>query len=181
LPPPFKVELCPYDPQWAENAAREGNALAAAIGPPLLALHHVGSTAIAGIHAKPILDLMPVVTSLSELDGRKSNIMALGYEWWGEFGLPGRRYCTRSDPGTGRRLIQLHCYAEGSPEIVRHLAFRDYLRARSEIAAAYDREKARCQARHPDDSHAYGDCKSAWIARVEAEALSHFKRFFGPA
>jgi GrpB-like predicted nucleotidyltransferase (UPF0157 family) len=181
LPPPFKVELCPYDPQWAENAAKEGNALALAIGPPLLTIHHVGSTSIPGIHAKPILDLMPVVSSLSELDGQKSNVIALGYEWWGEFGLPGRRYCTRSDPRTGRRLIQLHCYAEGSPETIRHLAFRDYLRARSEIASAYDREKARCQGLYPDDSYAYGDCKSAWIARIEAEALSYYKRVFGPA
>ncbi len=84
MPPPFKVELCPYDPLWAENAAKEGNALGLAIGPPLLTIHHVGSTSIPGIHAKLILDLMPVVSSLSELDGQKSNITALGYEWWGE-------------------------------------------------------------------------------------------------
>jgi GrpB-like predicted nucleotidyltransferase (UPF0157 family) len=68
--------------------------------------------------------------------------------------------------------MQLHCYAEGSPEIARHLACRDYLRENHSIAAAYDQEKSRCQSLHPDDSHAYGDCKEALIKKVEAEALA---------
>jgi len=173
LPPPFKVELWPHDPRWAEAAQAESKALALAVGAVLVEIHHVGSTAIPGIAAKPILDLMPVVRSLAELDTRRSEIEALGYEWWGEFGLPGRRYCTKGNPETGRRLVQLHCFVAGSPEINRHLAFRDYLRERPEIARAYDQEKARCQRLHPDDSHAYGDCKDAWIKRIEAEAQNH--------
>lgn len=175
MPPPIKVELLPHDPKWAGAAIAESEALASAMGSILVAVFHMGSTAIPGIRAKPVLDLMPVVTSLSELDSRRTAIEALGYEWWGELGLPGRRYCTRSEPVTGCRLIQLHCYAEGSSEITRHLAFRDYLRANPEIAAAYDQEKARCQCLHPDDSHAYGDCKDPWIKKVEAEALASLR------
>ena len=172
MPPPFTVELKPHDPQWASKAEAESQMLAVAIGSCLLGVHHIGSTAITDIHAKPILDLMPVVASLAELDDRRQQIETLGYEWWGELGLPGRRYCSKSDPATGRRLVQLHCYAEGSREITRHLAFRNYLRARPELARAYEREKIRCQALNPDDSHAYGDCKGRWIERVEAEALT---------
>ncbi|GLS16999.1 hypothetical protein GCM10007874_00140 [Labrys miyagiensis] len=142
------------------------------MGPTLLTVHHVGSTAVPGIRAKPILDLIPVVKCLPELERRRADLEALGYEWWGEFGLPGRRYCTKADPVTARRLVQLHCYVEGSSEIVRHLAFRDYLRERPDVAAAYDREKARCQSLHPDNSHAYGDCKNAWIRKIESEALA---------
>ncbi len=114
---------------------------------------------------------MPVVTDLASLDERRQSVEALGYEWWGEFGLRGRRYCTLDDPSTGRRLIQLHCYAAGSDEIERHLAFRDYLLHRPDIARAYEREKLRCRALHPNDSHAYADCKSRWIVETEAEAL----------
>ena len=125
MPPPIKVELLPHDLRWTENATAEAEALAEAIGPCLLTVHHVGSTAIPGIRAKPILDLMPVVVSLSKLEKRQHHIEALGYKWWGELGLPGRRYCTKDNPATGLRLIQLHCYVDGSAEITRHLAFRD--------------------------------------------------------
>lgn len=141
MPLPFKVELLPHDPRWTDIAEEESQALATVLGSTLLTVHHVGSTAIPGISAKPILDLMPVVTSLLELDGHKGEIEALGYEWWGELGLPGRRYCTKSDPNTGRRLVQLHGYVDGSPEIERHRAFRDYLRERPDIARAYDRKE----------------------------------------
>jgi GrpB-like predicted nucleotidyltransferase (UPF0157 family) len=134
-------------------------------------VHHVGSTSIPNICAKPIVDLMPVVSSLAKLDEYRGHIEALGYEWWGELGLPGRRYCTRNDLDTGRRLIQLHFYERGSSEIERHIAFRDYLRGRSDLARAYEQEKVRCQALHPNNTHAYGACKSDWIKCIEAEAL----------
>lgn len=175
MPPPFRVELLPHDPRWAAEAAAEGKALASAIGATLLAVHHVGSTAVPGISAKPVLDLMPVVASLVDLDKRRGALEGLGYEWWGELGLPGRRYCTKSDAASGRRLVQLHGYEDGSAEITRHIAFRDYLRERPEIAAAYDREKRRCQKLHPDDSHAYGDCKGECIGKIEAAALAHYR------
>lgn len=171
MPPPFRVELVPHDPAWASAAAAEGERLASALGPVLVAVHHVGSTAVPGIAAKPVIDLMPVVADLGALDERRPHVEALGYQWWGELGLPGRRYCTLSDPATGRRLVQIHCYALGSPEVDRHLAFRDYLRHRPDVAGAYEREKERCRALHPEDSHAYSDCKGPWIAAVESEAL----------
>ena len=171
MPPPIPVELLPHDPAWAETAARESDRLATALGSNLLTVYHVGSTAIPGIRAKPIVDLMPVVAGLAALDDAQAGIEALGYRWWGEYGLPGRRYCTLDDPATGKRLVQLHCYAEGSPEIGRHLAFRDYLRAHPQIARAYDADKERCRALHPADSHAYSDCKGPLIQQLERDAL----------
>lgn len=175
MPPPIKVELLEHDPTWRDSAAAEVRKLLAAVEPCLLAVHHVGSTAVPGIHAKPILDLIPVAMRLSDLDAYRAEFEALGYEWWGEYGLPGRRYCTRSDATTGARLSQLHCYQEGSSEIVRHLAFRDYLREYPDVAAEYDREKIRCRSDHPDNSHDYGDCKEAWIRKTEASAMAWYQ------
>jgi GrpB-like predicted nucleotidyltransferase (UPF0157 family) len=89
---------------------------------------------------------MPAVTDLTELDQYQTDLEMLGYDWWGELGLPRRRYCTKTESVTNRRLIQLHCYAEGSPEITRHRAFRDYLRENPRIAAAYDQENLAVRA-----------------------------------
>jgi GrpB-like predicted nucleotidyltransferase (UPF0157 family) len=171
MSPPIKVELLPHDPNWSQLAGTEARLLAETLRPNMLIVHHIGSTAIPGIRAKPILDLMPVIHSLAELDKCQGKVKALGYDWWGEFGLPGRRYCTKSDRKTGHRTVQLHCFEDGSTEITRHLAFRDYLRSNPKLAAEYDRMKSDCQRRHPNDSHAYSDCKEAWIRSAEAEAL----------
>ncbi len=172
MPEPIAVQLVPHDPAWAALAHAETERLLAALGPVLTEIHHIGSTAIPGIRAKPIVDLIPVAASLAGLDERREAVEALGYEWYGEYGLKGRRYCKMDDPQTGARRVQLHCYAVGDVSIDRHLAFRDHLIAHPDLARAYEAEKLRCAALHPDDSHAYTDCKDAWIKRVEAEALA---------
>lgn len=171
-PSPIRVELVPHDPAWACLARAEADALHAALGDGLLAVHHIGSTAIAGIRVKPIIDLLPVVRAPALLEESRVALEGIGYRWWGELGLPGRRYCTRDDPASGKRLVQLHLYAQGARDIARHLAFRDCLRRQPALAGEYEREKLRCQRLHSDDSHAYGDCKSGWIRAIEAQALA---------
>ena len=170
MPPPIHVVLADYSPAWPQIAAAHADRLRA-LGPPLVAVHHIGSTSVPGLTAKPIIDLMPLVTDLAELDQQRARLEALGYEWHGELGIPGRRYCTLSD-ATGARIVQLHCFQAGSPHAARHLAFRDYLRAHPEAARAYETEKRRARDLHPNDSHAYSDEKSPWIQTTEATALT---------
>ncbi len=176
MPAPIVVDLVPHSPDWAAAAELEMQRIAVALPGIVLKTHHIGSTSIPGICAKPILDLMPVVRSLSSLDAAQVRITALGYCWWGEYGISGRRYCNFDDPTTGQRFVQLHCFQFDNPEIIKHLAFRNYLRAHPNIVREYELEKLRCRALHPNNSHAYSDAKGPWIQNVLSIALAEFAR-----
>ena len=164
------VELVDHSPDWAARARTEATRLGAALGPTVVVVHHVGSTAIPGIRAKPIIDLLAEVASLDALDANAAELRALGYEWRGEFGIGGRRYCTLNDPVSGARLAQLHAFATGHPEITRMLVFRDYLRAHPDEARAYGAEKERLRQLHPNDTIAYASAKTPWIRALETRA-----------
>jgi GrpB-like predicted nucleotidyltransferase (UPF0157 family) len=174
MPPPIAVKLVPHDVRWADEALREATRLQKHVS-AFCRVHHIGSTSIPGIVAKPVIDLMPIASALNALDAQRGSVEALGYEWHGALGMDGRRYCTLNDAFTGRRTVQLHCFADGDPHVRRHLAFRDFLRSSPEAARLYEQEKLRCAGLHPEDSHAYSDCKSLLIQQIEAEALKSYR------
>ena len=140
----------------------------------LIAIHHIGSTSVPGLPAKPIIDLLPVFVSETARDTARVPVEALGYDWMGEYGLPDRAYARMSDPGTGARRFHAHGYAAGHPDIARHLAFRDALRENAALRAGYASVKAACAARHPEGGEGYGACKAGWINKAEARALERF-------
>jgi GrpB-like predicted nucleotidyltransferase (UPF0157 family) len=112
---------------------------------------------------------------LADLDRERGLVETLGYDWHGELGISGRRYCTLSDE-TGSRIVQLHFFVVNSPHAKRHIAFRDYLRTHPEVAGAYEKEKHRARDLYPNDSHAYSDEKGAWIRHMEVKALIWFAK-----
>lgn len=115
--------VLPHDPAWAVAFEREAEAVRQALAGTRIALHHIGSTAIAGILAKPIIDLLGVVEVLPQMDRHTDQKQALGYEVMGAFGIEGRRYFRKFDRG-GNRTHHLHVFGTGSPHVERHLAFR---------------------------------------------------------
>jgi len=131
-----KIEVVPYDPAWISEFETEGKRISRALGEMVARLHHVGSTAIRGIYAKPIIDFLMEVYDVAELDGKSSALVKLGYEAKGEFGIPGRRYFRKND-ASGVRTHQIHAFGVGSPEIERHLAFRDYMSVHAAEALTY--------------------------------------------
>ena len=175
MPPQRRVYLLPHDPVWVERAAQYGAEVAGIIGPLFVRVEHIGSTSIQGIHAKPVIDLMPIVHSVEAVDALQGAFETAGFGWYGEYGLPGRRYLNRDDPETGDRVTNVHIYAEDNPEVERHLAFRDYLRARSDIAKEYERVKLACAGQHQTDIYGYMDCKDGTCKQIEQDAVVWYR------
>ena len=165
------IVLAPHDAAWAAVFAREAAAISAALSDVGIELHHIGSTSIPGIVAKPVIDMLGVVASLDALDARADRLAALGYEALGEFGIPGRRYFRRN-AADGTRTHQLHAFAEGAGDVARHLDFRDYLRAFPEEAAAYETLKRELASRCGSDMRAYSDGKTEFIRAAERRAAA---------
>ncbi|MCL4827001.1 MAG: GNAT family N-acetyltransferase [Caldilinea sp.] len=163
------VEVVPYDPDWRQRFETEAAAVRAALGDALLGVEHIGSTSVPGLPAKPIIDMMPLVRDVREVDRRISAMAAAGYTPRGEFGLPGRRYFVKGPAHA--RLVHCHIYAADNPEVERHLAFRNYLRTHPAERDAYAQLKMQLAQAHPTDIVAYMDGKNGLIKQLEAEAL----------
>lgn len=162
------------DPRWHDLAQREIDSLIQTVN-GLLTVHHIGSTSVPGLPAKPILDLLPVFRDAQAQATAQSQFETLGYEWLGEHGLSGRAYARKSDPTSGKRLVQTHGYVSGHHDITRHLAFRDALRNNASLRAAYTSVKAACASRYPEGGASYGTCKSEWINKAETRALARIQ------
>lgn len=157
------LAIVPYSKAWPATF----QALRARVEPALGALcrqiEHVGSTAVPGLPAKPVIDIDVTIVSDDQLRDVIERLAAIGYEYEGDKGVPGR-YAFGSPPG----LPDHHLYvcAEDNPELHRHLLFRDYLRRHPEEAAAYGELKQRLAKENPADRDVYTDGKTDWIERA---------------
>lgn len=165
------IRVVGHDPTWSAKFEAEAARIAEAVGDATVRIHHIGSTAIPQTKAKPIIDILLEVTSHGVLDQKAPKLEALGYEAMGEFGIPGRRYF-RLDDADGTRAHQLHAFEAGVPNVVRHVAFRDYMRAHPSIAEEYGAMKERLAKAHPHDGAAYVDGKDAFVKEHERRALA---------
>jgi GrpB-like predicted nucleotidyltransferase (UPF0157 family) len=164
-----QVEVVPHNPQWRDAFEAEAEHVATALGDNVVAIHHIGSTAIPNIYAKPIVDLLVEVRDITKVDGRTSAMESLGYEVMGEFGIPGRRFF-RKDNQEGIRTHHIHAFQTGSAEVGRHLDFRDYMIAHPGDAQRYSELKRKLADEHSHDIDAYMDGKDGFIKDMERRA-----------
>jgi GrpB-like predicted nucleotidyltransferase (UPF0157 family) len=166
-----RVSIVPYDLEWPHRFDEERRRLrlAAVFAGCDALIEHVGSTAVPGLGAKPVIDILIGVPVLIETERRIPALEAAGYEYVQEYEqqLPDRRYFRK--PRFGLRAFHVHCVVTGSDFWIRHLAFRDYLRAHQESAAAYydlKRELARRVSKQE-----YTAAKSPFIESILASAM----------
>lgn len=131
----------------------------------MVAIEHIGSTAIPGIKAKPIIDILLVVRDIERVDAKNNAMQNLGYEALGEYGIPGRRYFRKRKGEEDTHHV--HTFQEGNPEVQRHVLFRDYLRAHADEAQAYTRLKERLAEQFQHDIDVYTEGKSGFIQRID--------------
>ncbi len=168
---PRPVIIVDYDPNWPDAFSAEKARIEAALTGEDYRVEHVGSTAVPGLSAKPIIDILIGVPDLEAADRCVPALVALGYEYFPEHEatMPERRYLDR----IGEPLsYHLHMVAVGGEFWQRHLAFRDYLRAHPEVAAQYDRLKRDLARSYRDDREGYTSAKTDFIRTVESVALS---------
>lgn len=164
------VEVVPHDSSWRDAFDVEATSVAAALGENVVNVHHIGSTAIQGIYAKPIIDLLVEVEDLVEVDGQRLSMESLGYEAMGEFGIPGRRYFRKNNQ-EGVRTHHIHIFKVHSEQVRRHLAFRDYMIAHPEDAQRYSELKCRLAREYPMNIDRYIDGKDGFIKEMDKKAV----------
>jgi GrpB-like predicted nucleotidyltransferase (UPF0157 family) len=155
------VAIVPYDPRWPSRFAAWRERLARAMDGSAVRIEHIGSTAVPGLAAKPVVDIQVSVSDVADEDSYVTAVESVGFGLrYRNEGL-GWRYF-RPPPGLPRET-QVHVCSVGSESERLHLLFRDYLRAHPAEADAYAAAKREAAARHPTDRIAYTDAKGLFI------------------
>ena len=159
------IELHAYDPGWPAAFAREKARIVPLFPVPPLLVEHMGSTAIPGLDAKPVIDIIVLAERLEQARAAIPPLEATGYSFWAENPDKTKFFLAKGLPPAPRRTYHLHIYGDAD-EVRRHLVFRDHLRASAEARAAYLRLKAELAGRFRDDRDAYSRHKSGFIDEV---------------
>jgi GrpB-like predicted nucleotidyltransferase (UPF0157 family) len=176
------VAIVPYDPRWSESFRREKEHLLSCLPAELIGrVEHFGSTAVPGLAAKPIVDMLVEVTDLQAARTRIAPVLeSQGYDYFwrptrGEDGPPFYAWFIKRDPSSGARTHHIHMVEPAFVEHWDRLLFRDYLIDHPEVAREYQELKLRLASAHPKDRVAYTRGKTELVVRVTEQA----KRFYG--
>ena len=164
-----KIEVVPHNLDWHSLFETESKQIAIALAENVIAIHHIGSTSIETIYAKPIIDILVEVGSIAKVDEQNLSMQLLSYQCMGEFGIKDRRFFLKDNPA-GIRTYHIHVFEVNSTQITRHITFRDYLNVHLEDAQAYSTLKQTLAEKYPDDIDRYIAGKSEFIQEIDCQA-----------
>ena len=169
---PQHITVVSYDLVWNLKFKDEKQKIEAILKNDCFGVFHIGSTSVKNLDAKPIIDILVVVRDLSLVDAKQTEFENLGYEYLGEFGIKGRRYLRK---GGDERTHQIHVFKHDNlDEIIRHLAFRDYLRTHKDVCTEYAKLKKDLADKFPYDINGYCDGKDNFVKEHEQKALAWY-------
>jgi GrpB-like predicted nucleotidyltransferase (UPF0157 family)/GNAT superfamily N-acetyltransferase len=163
------IEIVPHNPEWQNIFAQEAALIQEVMGELIAKTHHIGSTAIPTIKAKPVIDMIPEVSDITQVDSFNQAMEKLGYKAYGEYGLFGRRFFVKFNE-QGERIVNAHIYQTGNPEIVQHLLFLEYMNTHPTEALAYSNLKETLAAKFPHDIDGYCNGKDLFVKEILAKA-----------
>jgi GrpB-like predicted nucleotidyltransferase (UPF0157 family) len=164
------IRVVSYDPNWVMLYEKEAEELTRVFGDQLAEINHIGSTSVPGLAAKPVIDIMPLVHDIEGVDAFNEAMAELSYVAKGEGGITGRRFFIK--PSEIERTHHVHIFQVDSGDVLRHLAFRNYLIAHPEEAEIYAKMKVELARQFPEDIFGYMDGKDAWIKATEQKAIA---------
>lgn len=168
------VRIVDHDPAWPALAGAELRRIEEALPEVAVRLEHVGSTAVPGLAAKPVLDLQLSVDAIQPRARYVEPLERLGYLFVAEPASPDYHFF--ANPPARPRTHHLHVCQAGSEHEFRHLAVRDFLRAHDDEAARYADLKRQLVTRHPQDRLAYIEGKDEYLRALEKCALAWARR-----
>jgi len=166
------VKVVDYDFSWPLLFEGEKAKILSVIAKKVVSIEHVGSTAVPGLGAKPIIDIMVGIRHLSDARGCIEPLETIGYEYVPEYedSLPERRYFRKGPSNVPNKHYHLHMVEYGGDFWIRHLLFRDYLRAHPQVAGEYYRLKKELAAKYGLNREAYTEAKTLFIESIVAKA-----------
>lgn len=165
-----ELYLGSFNPRWKRIFSDEALFIFDELRIESLRLYHCGSSSVPDLETKPIIDILGSVASFEELDQRKQKLEDIGYQYKGEFGIKGRRYCILSNPEKSMSFVHLHIFVEGDPEIEKHLQLRDHLRKSPENRAAYMAQKRHLIEKVKIPKEQYSGAKNDIISKIQTDA-----------
>lgn len=162
------VVVLPYDEQWRQDFIRIKAELTNTLGQLTIGIEHVGSTSVQGLSAKPIIDIDVIIKDYTVLENVVSALREIGYQHEGNLGIVGRE-AFKYDGKEHLQKHHLYVCPEDSPELKRHIAFRDYLRTHPDAVREYSHIKEEAVKQFPDDIERYIGYKSPFIEKIYAE------------
>ena len=165
-----RLHLLEYQDIWPSQFQKVAVELLSVFVANDVAVEHIGSTAVPGLCAKPVLDILVGVRNLREAEERQESLTSLGYTYRSEYEdqLPERRYFVRAEATTPR--VHLHCVTREGRLWNQHIAFRDMLREAPDVLAEYAALKRSLAVQYVENKHAYTEAKAPFITRVLAAA-----------
>jgi GrpB-like predicted nucleotidyltransferase (UPF0157 family) len=163
------IRLVDYDSKWPILYEEEKASILSLIGDFVVDIQHIGSTAVPGLGAKPIIDIMVAIRRLALVEKCVQPLQTIGYEYLGEYGIPGRHYF-RKPPAAPHSTHHVHMVERESDFWERHILFRDFLRVHPEEAQRYHELKKELATKLASDRDAYTDAKTSFIESVVNKA-----------